>query len=95
VKEILSPWKPRYKRQSFVRVSHNRKYVFNVCSRKPRAFTSPRHRKQFRRVQAAAVVAEVGDLVAAAEAGGDDQIIAAVPRTAGKSTRSPQAWLTS
>ena len=36
---------------------------------------SPRHRQQLRRMQAAAVVAEVGDLVAAAEAGGDDQVI--------------------
>jgi hypothetical protein len=40
-------------------------------------------------VQAAAVVAEVGDLVATAEAGGDDQIIGIRAPTAGKSTRSP------
>jgi hypothetical protein len=55
----------------------------------------PRHRQQLSRVQAPAVVAEVGDLVAAAEAGAPTRSSAAVPRTAGKSTRSPQAWLTS
>jgi hypothetical protein len=44
---------------------------------------SPRHCQQFRRVQAA-VVAEVGDLVAAAEAGGNDQVIGRGPAHRGE-----------
>src|SRR5688572_11851363 len=45
---------------------------------------SPRHCQQLGRVQAAAVVAEVGDLVAAAEAGGDDQVIGLCPADGGE-----------
>jgi hypothetical protein len=44
----------------------------------------PRHRQQFHRVQAAAVVTEVGDPVAAAEARGDDQVIRRRPAHCGE-----------
>jgi hypothetical protein len=46
-------------------------------------------------VQASAVVAEVGDLVAAAEAGGDDQVICRDPAHRGEENALAATWLTS